>query len=162
MSSIKKNKRIELIDINLDISAINDNFALFEKLNGSTSPRKNQLFSINCPPFDLVEEIINLLTNGQNNYFEFSKKIIINKDIINKIQPFILELKKYYIPCKHKKYLENLNEKKIITLFRQILKPYNYTLISREKYENGAKFLLYIIMKKKGELKKINSLIHFD
>lgn len=162
MGSLKKNKKAELIDINLNINTINDNFALFDKINGSISPRKNQLFSNNYPPFELVEEILNLLTNGQNNYFEFSKKMITSKDIINKIQPFIIELKKYYIPCKHKKYLEDLNEKKIITLFRQIIKYYDYTLTSSEKYENGAKFLLYVIKKKENKLKKINSLIHFD
>jgi len=59
------------------------------------------------------------------------------------------ELKKYYLKCKHNKYLENLNEKKIITLLRQILKPYDFNLRSIEKYDYNGKFLLYIIEKKK-------------
>lgn len=61
-------------------------------------------------------------------------------------------------------YLENLNEKKIITLFRQLLRPYDYIINAVEKYNNGEKFLLYNISKKKSNqlLKKINSTINFD
>jgi hypothetical protein len=59
--------------------------------------------------------------------------------------------------------LENLNEKKLITLLRQILRLYDFTINSIEKYNNGEKFLLYIIEKKKSiALKKISSLINFD
>ena len=60
--------------------------------------------------------------------------------------------------------MENLNEKKLITLLRQILRVHNFNINSIEKYNNGEKFLLYIIEKKKsgGELKKINSVMEFD
>ena len=64
-------------------------------------------------------------------------------------------LKLYYLKCKHNKYLDQINEKKLITLFRQILKPYNFKIIAIEKYENSSKYLLYII-------KKIDSFINFD
>ena len=59
--------------------------------------------------------------------------------------------------------MENLNEKKIITLFIQLLKPYHFSIDSTEKYNNGEKFLLYTIEKKKNlNFKKINSVINFD
>ena len=128
--------------------------------------KKNQLFANNCPPFELVQKILFIILNKElddNIYFEFSRKYLISKKITEKVELYIPELKKYYLKCKYEKYLENLNEKKIITLFRQIIKPYNFDIISTEKYENGEKFLLYIIKKKvKSTLKKIDSVINFD
>lgn len=127
---------------------------------------KNQLFSKDIPSFELVNKILYTMINkdlNDNLYFEFSRKIIMNKKIIEKMNEFIPELKKIYLKCKHKKYLENLNEKKVITIFRQILRPYDYNIISIEKYNNGEKYLLYIIEKRKNlGLKKIDSTINFD
>jgi hypothetical protein len=128
---------------------------------------KNQLFSKKSIPFEIVNEILNLLTNkniNSNIYFEFTLKTMINKKIIDKIKSYIPLLKTYYLKCKHTKYLENLNEKRIITLFRQILKPYYYTITSHEKYSNKKKYLLYIIenSQNKKNIKKINSFINFD
>ena len=56
------------------------------------------------------------------------------------------ELFKYYIPCKSKIYLVELNEKKCITILRQFLKVNNYTLISKEKYIKGNKQLFYQVI----------------
>ena len=55
-------------------------------------------------------------------------------------------MEKYYIPCKSKKYLKDLNEKKCITLLRQFLKVHNFTLMSKEKYVNGKKYLFYQVI----------------
>ncbi len=73
-------------------------------------------------------------------------------------------MKKYYLKCKHAKYLENIDEKKYITILRQIMRPYNYSIKAYEKYNNGEKYLLYVIIKNKedNKLKKINSVISFD
>ena len=56
------------------------------------------------------------------------------------------ELMKYYIPCKSKKYLSELNEKKCVTILRQFLKIHNHTLISKEKYVKGKKHLFYQVI----------------
>ena len=56
------------------------------------------------------------------------------------------ELKKYYLPCKSKLYLLSLNEKKCITILRQLLKVHNYTLMSKEKYIKGKKSLFYQVI----------------
>jgi len=128
--------------------------------------KKNQLFSKEPPPFELVNKIFYFLINKELNgniYYEFSKKNLSIKKIIEKIDEYIVLLKEYYLKCKHKKYLENLNEKKLITLFRQILRPYDYTITSIEKYDNNKKYLLYILEKNKSNtLKKIDSIINFD
>lgn len=134
--------------------------------NQSIDDFKNQLFSKDIPPFSLVNKILVGTINkelNENIYYEFSRKQLNNKNIIKKIEYFIPELKKYYLKCKHNKYLEKLNEKKIITLLRQLLRPYDYMINAVEKYNNGEKYLLYSIIKKKNiSLKKINSVINFD
>lgn len=151
-----------------EIDDIINNIDSFEKYSFKNDEiiLKNQLFSKEYPPIDLVNKILSTMINKDLTdtiYFEFSRKILINKKVMEKINIFIPELKTYYLKCKHNRYLEDLNEKKIITLFRQILRPYDYNISAVEKYNNGEKFLLYIIQKKKNlMIKKIDSVINFD
>jgi len=104
---------------------------------------KNQLFN-NIPPYELVKKILNnfIQPDFNTNYF-FSRKDIENKNIIENIHDDLEELSSYYLPCKRKIYFNNINSKKLITILRQILKPYNYKINAAEKYSNGKKFLLY-------------------
>jgi len=156
----KYNKIIHFIDIGNIIDSI-DSFEKYYNQN-----KKSQLFSKEIPPFDFVRKILAELINkdiSETIYYEFSLKSLTNKNIIDKIKLHVPELKQYYLKCKHDKYLENLNEKKIITIFRQLLRPYDYIINAIEKYDNGHKFLLYIIQKKNNSyIKKINSVLNFD
>ena len=152
-----------------DLTNLFTSFEAFEDITNKGDEKynfKNQLFAKTHPPFDLVKKIIGLLINYpfEDIYYEFTKKIIIEKKVLEKIEHYIEELKKYYLKCKHIKYLENIDEKKYITILRQILRPYNYSIKAYEKYNNGEKYLLYVIMKNKDDnkLKKINSIISFD
>jgi len=165
MNCVKK--KISNFEKFRDINNIIDNIDLFDNyIFKNNISKKNQLFSKDPPPFEIVKKIIYVLINkelNENIYFEFSKKNLVSKKIIQKIDEYIDILKEYYLKCKYEKYLENLNEKKIITLFRQILRPYNYLITSYEKYDNGEKYLLYILEKKKSiSIKKIDSTINFD
>jgi hypothetical protein len=169
MSCVTEFKKISKKIKFQEIDPIITNIDLFKNYS-LNSPKgnnfkKDQLFTIG-PPLELVENILKLITMKDINdvlYYEFSKKNIIDKNIIDKIQFYIPELKKYYLKCKHKKYLENLTDKKIITIFRQLLRVYDFNLRSIEKYNNGKKYLLYIIDKKKNlSFKKVNSIINFD
>jgi hypothetical protein len=166
MNCVKNKKKNSNIEKFREINNIIDNIDLFDNYIFKNTPKKNQLFSKEPPPFDLVKKIIYVLINKELNnniYYEFSKKNMATKKIIEKINEFIVLLKNYYLKCKHKKYLENLNEKKIITLFRQILRPYDYSITTYEKYDNGEKYLLYILEKKKSiNIKKIDSTVNFD
>ena len=163
-SSVKKCKSPKFKEIDEIIDNI-DSFETYTFKNEKEINYKNQLFSKD-PPFELVNRMMHVLINkdlSDNIYFEFSRKNLLNKKIQDKINIFIPELKEYYLKCKHDKYLENLNEKKIITLFRQILKPFDYSINAHEKYNNGEKFLLYVIQKRKNLVfKKIDSVINFD
>ena len=158
-------KKIENIQKFKDINNLINNIDSFERYSINEN-KINQLFSKEPPSFDLVKEIIYSLFNKELNdsiYYEFTVKSLVNKKSVSKIEEYIIELKKYYLKCKHNKYLENLNEKKLITMLRQILKLYDFSVNSIEKYNNGEKFLLYTIEKKKDlYIKKINSFINFD
>ena len=156
-------KKIEFEEINKYLH----NIILFDdiivKKNNNS---KNQLFREDIKLDFLLKffhKCFNIDLNNSTNY-SFSKKTIINRNILEIINEYLVELKKIYIKCKHKIYLENLNEKKIITLLRQLLRSHDFELKAKEKYENGKKYLLYTITKKKinDDIKKINSVINFD
>ena len=70
----------------------------------------------------------------------------------------------YYILCKSKIYLNNISVKKTITLLRQLLKVYDYKLVSNDYYIKSIKYILYtiIINKPKSNKDTINGVIQFD
>lgn len=156
-------KKIEFEEINKYLQ----NIILFDEIIiKKDKDVKNQLFRENVS-FEFLSKLLKSCFNlelSNNTNYSFSKKTIVNKNIKDLILENIDELKKVYIKCKHKIYLENLNEKKIITLFRQLLREHNFDLKAKEKYENGKKYLLYTISKKmiNNNIKKINSTINFD
>ncbi len=158
-----KKKDEELKDIN---EKIEKESILTTSTNKSS---KNQLFHEN-PPLELVKDIMKIFLgdNLNNSCYQFTRKMLEEKKIIEKLETFIPELRKYYLKCKQNKYLENLDSKKVITIFRQLIRIYGYQLHSTEKYQNGSKFLLYkidktekIIEQKKNN-KKTNFTIDFD
>lgn len=127
----------------------------------------NQLFKIK-PSKELINEILSYLSIDLNcienkNYFTMNEK---NTMAINENLDSIKDkLKDYYIPCKKKIYLDNLDIKKFITIIRQLLKLYNYKIHSIDKYNNGKKYIFYYILtiqNFKNIKKDINCIISFD
>jgi len=157
---MKRKIIFEDIDKYLDSIILFDESSLKKKEN-----IKNQLFRADISLeflIDFIHKLFQIELNTTINY-SFSKKTLTTKNIKNIINENMEILKKIYIKCKHKIYLENLNEKKIITLIRQLLRIHKYDLKAKEKYENGKKYLLYTISKKfENNMKKINSTINFD
>lgn len=155
-------KKIEFEEINNYL----ENIINFDNIIVKNNNSKNQLFR-NEFSFvflnNFINKLFNIELNSSTNY-NFSKKTLLTKNIKDILLEYIDELKKIYIKCKHKIYLEDLNEKKIITLLRQLLRFHDFDLKAKEKYENGKKYLLYTITKKKinNNIKKINSTINFD
>ena len=100
-------------------------------------PSQNQLFKINPD-----QNIINLLLgifglDDLNDSRFFTKKNMIDLDIVQQMNDNHATFYKYYLPCKGKIYLNNLNEKKCITILRQFLKPFYYKCIAIEKSSDG-------------------------
>ena len=107
---------------------------------------KNQLFKVS-PDLKITEKILkNFGINDINDNHSFTRGNLSDLNTVENISEIYDELIRYYIPCKGKKYLVDLNEKKCITILRQFLKIQNYTLMSKEKYIKGKKNLFYQVI----------------
>ena len=108
---------------------------------------KNQLFRRNPDRYIISDllKIFDIESLDDSNFF-FTKQDLLNNDIIDKMNKLKNRLEVYYIPCKAKLYLEDINEKKCITILRQFLKYIEYNLKLKEKYVNGVKNYQYFIV----------------
>ena len=128
----------------------------------------NQLFR-KKPCLDIMECLLDafgLDDFGDNKIF--SRNDLYNLNTVDKLIKMKEKLGDYYLPCKSKIYLTNLNAKKSITILRQFIKVYNYILFSKEKYIKSEKIIIYqlIPMNKKTNENKIKNIggcvISFD
>lgn len=125
-----------------------------------------QLFH-QAPPKDLIIHILQLvgIYYLDDNNSVFTKNDIYTTDENKqKWNIIILKLKDYYLPCKYKYYCNSINAKKIITMVRQCLKVFHYTLEGKEKYSNGKKVIQYRVknMKNASAMKHKKCTINFD
>tara|TARA_Y100000385_G_scaffold290525_1_gene364064 strand:+ start:9658 stop:10089 length:432 start_codon:yes stop_codon:yes gene_type:complete len=105
--------------------------------------KKDQLFK-KYPTEELFNKIIQSFgLQNLNDTRSFSRKDLKILKTIENIEKLKTELYECYLPCKSRTYLNELNEKNIVTVLRQILKTKNYTINSREKYMRGEKFIIY-------------------
>ena len=108
----------------------------------------SQLFKL-IPKINVLYDILRCFGLKELNEKKyFSRDDLIKMDSVNKLK--LLKLDKYYLPCKAKIYLYNINEKKIITILRHFLRVFNYKLFSTEKYINKKKIIIYHIIEKKN------------
>jgi len=124
----------------------------------------NQLFKIK-PSIDILNKlafIFGIDLNNLDKKYTFTKKELLEINIETKYDIIKELLKQYYLPCKQKTYLTNLKLQKCITIFRQLLKLYNYSLHSEEKYSNSKKYIIYKIIFNKINNDKIDGIINFD
>ena len=108
--------------------------------------RKNQLFRYK-PPLDLVKKI--LICFGLDDFEDrrcFNRDMLEQINAVEQIECLKDKLSIYYLPCKARNYLNELTEKNIITLLRQLVKLYGYTLNSAEKYSRGVKKIIYQVI----------------
>ena len=129
-----------------------------------------QLF-IFKPPIELLNNITKGF--GLKNLNDTKEFSYIDMNKLNTLNIFINlenELNKYYLPCKKKKYFDDiktLTNKKAITIFRQLLKIYDYDLYSKEKFIKGIKYSVYKIISKNNKVFNLNQkkkeiIISFD
>jgi hypothetical protein len=78
---------------------------------------------------------------------EFNKGDLIELNTVDKLTDLIPELVIYYLPCKAKIYLNDINEKRAITILVQFLKLFDYRLSREEKIINKKKVIFYSILK---------------
>jgi hypothetical protein len=108
---------------------------------------KSQLFKT-LPTKQIVDKVLLCfnIENLENSKVTFCRKDIVSNNSVKKLNTIKNELKEFYIPCKARTYLNDLNEKNIVTILRQLLKHHKYNVISKEKYLRGEKFILYTIV----------------
>ncbi len=107
---------------------------------------KNQLFRIE-PNNEIINKL--LICFGLDDLKDnrhFCRNDLKKLNSVEKLYKIKNELNEYYIPCKSRTYLNDLNEKNVITILRQCIKPSKYTVCSREKYLKGEKFIIYNIV----------------
>ncbi len=112
----------------------------------------NQLFKTPIPE-ELLNSILKCfgyddLDSNNNEERSFCKFDLDRLKTIERMSLLKDEISKYYLPCKSKIYLNELDEKKCITILRQILRLYNYTLTSKQRYIKQKKITFYIIQQK--------------
>lgn len=130
---------------------------------------KNQLFK-NPPTLEICLKVLDAFgLKSMDDTTNFSKKDLEIIQTVDKVYAIKSELEYFYIPCKARAYLNDLNPKNCITILRQILRYFERTITSREKYIRGTKFVIYqIIPKDYKKYKPIqiqnntNYMIHFD
>jgi hypothetical protein len=61
---------------------------------------------------------------------------------LNELKPILEE---YYLPCKARLYLDDMTEKKSITVLRQVLRLFKYHINSKERNINTKKIIFYSI-----------------
>ena len=104
----------------------------------------NQLFR-KIPPKNVVVRILNVfgLKDVEDQRY-FSRKDLealkCVEEMNNTIKPLLGE---YQLPCKSRTYLNDLTPKNVITVLRQIVRLYDYNVVSKEKYIKGDKFIIY-------------------
>ena len=109
--------------------------------------KKNQLFK-KLPTMDLFDRFVKIFgLIDVNDCRKFTKDSLVLNQTLEMFDGFREELEEYYIPCKVQKYLTDMNEKKLITILRQIAKVFEYNVISNEKYLNSHKVLQYALEK---------------
>ena len=117
---------------------------------------KNQLFK-KMPPIDLFERLVKIYgLTDINDCRKFTKDHLIKNKTLEKIEGLREELEDYYLSCKITKYLLDLDEKKLITILRQIAKVFDYHVTSNEKYLNSKKVLQYSLEKNGAMFDDVN------
>ena len=107
---------------------------------------KNQLFKV-LPDRNFVVDLLQLygITDFYDSHY-FTIENLKSLNTLNNINNILDRLKEYYIPCKAKIYLKNINLKRCIVILRQFLKCHNFTLYSKEKYFKKIKHTTYRII----------------
>ena len=128
---------------------------------------KNQLFRIS-PDTDIINSLLKVfgLTSLNDTNF-FTKETLKENNSIVQLNGMKDILKQYYLPCKAKNYINDITDKRCITILRQFIKVHGYTLISKERYINCKKTNVYRLIENDKQSipkkkKKTNIIISFE
>jgi len=110
------------------------------------------------PTINILNKVLGTIGLAEfKEEYNFRKKDLITYGSVEKMKLINIELSEFYYPCKAKLYLDDIDESKCVTIIRQFLRFFEYNLVSKEKYNNGEKFIVYSLvsphnMKSKKEI----------
>ena len=124
----------------------------------------HQLFKIIRDRSIILEILITFGISDLDENVHFTNEDLNKLNTCNKILELSNKLKEYYIPCKSKLYLNNINNKRVITILKQFLKVHEYSIINKYKTIDGIRHKYFIIHKnsEKVIIPKKKILIAFD
>lgn len=103
----------------------------------------NQLFKDKVPE-DVALRLLSCFgLKGFSDTAMFCKEDLIKISTLESTRKICEDLRLYYLPCKAKIYLSLKDEQCCITLLRQILRLFDKTLISIQRYTNHKKITYY-------------------
>ena len=95
---------------------------------------KHFQFFCEIPEIDFMNELLACYClNGFDQKIQFCKSNIVEMNTVKKLDEFLPEIVPYYLPCKAKTYMNELSEKRLITILFQFIKLYAYELYRKEK-----------------------------
>lgn len=109
-----------------------------------------QLFRATIP-IELLNKICESFGYKIGTEYIFCKHDLERIETCKNMLAYKEELCQYYIPCKAKLYLTNLSLNKCITIFRQVLRLNNMTLVSFQRYIKHKKTTFYTIKDDKNK-----------
>ena len=77
---------------------------------------------------------------------------------VDKMRTVAKKLMNYYLPCKARNYLHIITDKICITILRQILREFGYSLFSKEIYQNKKKYMMYRIELQENQMVCVRSI----
>ena len=108
--------------------------------------KKDQNFR-NPPDIKIIQLLLETFgLDGLDDDRFFTKEHMKEIQTVEKINLLKPKLKECYLNCKSKIYLNDLTEKKAITVLRQFIKNQNYKVITFEKSVGGRKQMTYRVM----------------
>ena len=100
------------------------------------------------PPWNIVLDIVSMMQIPMEFPCTFEKGAI----NLEHAAAAAHTLEPYYLPCKVKQFLEHTDERRWITIFRHILHPYGWELVSKEATKLKKKTTLYTIQRSANEV----------
>lgn len=105
----------------------------------------NQLFNKSMSEDVLMQLLSCFGLHSLTDRKSFKKHDLVALKTITKLESMKHVLEEYYLPCKFKLYLDDISEKKAITVLRQVLRLFEYHIASRERNINNKKIIFYTL-----------------
>lgn len=116
----------------------------------------NQLFTRKVETDVLLQLLHCYGLSDMNDKRMFCKYDLIQNETLSKLEAIKDQLATYYLPCKSKIYLDNINIKRSITILKQVLRLHGYFLNSKERNFNDKKLIFYQLINEKDKQKSNN------